>query len=357
MSTETAVVPTTPDAPPENAVPVKKVKEVVYKVDETKIVPLALALIKSNDQNPRESAAKLMEYGYGTFHAIEGAGKPALMDMAMSDDKKMRDEYVKLVNQFEVPLKDLAADIMVNKQIQPVWVRASKESKGHYDLVIGCRRVMACAYNHCAHGTPATVQAVVVELDDDGKAMYTSFSENRHRQDMSPMDEAKWFASMRQQGLKPAEIEKVTNVDHQTVRTRMDLLKLPQELQDKVHTGELGVAKAKKILEGKADAKDPVASRKGGRAPKPGATKNGSRDRAPNLAWFREVYQTDENIDEKVREWIAIQILQVPYLALKELKAAAAEAEAANSVKDKEGKNGQAAPAKGKKTGAKKKKK
>lgn len=327
----------TTEAAPAVAKPAKGTTAFKASEDHNRDIPIAEIL--SNQQNPRESAPQLLSLGYGLFAKQEGSDKAAVVPLALSSKNEDKAEYVKAIEKFEPSIAEMAADILVNGLIEPIRVRAMDTG---YDLVVGCRRVLAVLYNHCKTGsTPARIKAIVTDVDDT-KALYMSFSENAHRMDMSPIEQAKWFATMKNGGLKINEIADKTKIDHQVVRQRLELLKLSQEDQDKVHDGELGVVKALKIVKGKSDTKNPTAKTRGGKATSGGA--NGEeRRRVPTLAKFKEMYETREDLHEKVREWMALEILEVEYVSFKELakmkadqeKAEAAAKEKADKEKEK----------------------
>lgn len=310
----------------------KAVKEkTAFKPSEDRNVDIPIHEIVSNSQNPRESAPQLLAMGYGLFSKLEGSDKAAVVPLALSDKAEDKAEYVKAIDKFEQGIAEMAADILVNRLIEPIRVRPAD---GGYDLVVGCRRVLAVLYNHCKTGTtPPRIKAIVTDVNDT-QALYMSFSENAHRLEMSPIEQAKWFAQMKNGGLKIAEIADKTKIDHQVVRQRLELLKLPQEMQDKVHEGEMGVVKALKIVKGKADPKDPKNTSKGSKG---GKSSGGGeqRRRVPSLSEFQKMYEEREDLHEKVREFIAIEILEIEYATLKdiqkmkeELEKAAAKAEA-----------------------------
>jgi len=290
------------------------------KVSEDAIVEVMITEIASNSQNPRESAPNLIQMGFGVFNKLEGSDKPAVIPLGLSDKPEDKAEFCKLIEQFEDEkgsgIVSMANDLVLNKMIQPCRVRIVHNG---YDLIIGCRRVLASLYNHCKHGMPASIRAIITEKTDQD-ALYMSFSENAHRLQMNPMEQARWFGRLRNAGMSVKDIEGKTKVDHQVVRQRLDLLKLPQELQVAVEVGELGVVKALKIVKGKEDPKKPGGSGKG-------TNGDGSRRRVPSLKDFQTTYSDDAGIHEEVRKWIAKEILNVVYVTFKEIQKTKAAAE------------------------------
>ena len=82
------------------------------------------------------------------------------------------------------------------------------------------------------------ITAEVVEADGK-ESLLTSLSENM-REEPSPIDEAKSFRRLEKAfGMKAQEIADLTGKDDKVVRERLKLLKLPLDVQDKVHLGKL----------------------------------------------------------------------------------------------------------------------
>ena len=80
--------------------------------------------------------------------------------------------------------------------------------------------------------------------------LLSSLSENM-RVDPSPIDEAKSFKKLEKTfGMKVSEIAAVTGKDPKVVRERLKLLKLPLDVQEKVHLGKLAQHKALAQFEG-----------------------------------------------------------------------------------------------------------
>ncbi len=119
-------------------------------------------------------------------------------------------------------------------------------------------RTLAWLYNHAksAGKIPARITAEIVESEAKD-SLLSSLSENI-RAEPSPIDEAKSFRKLEKTfGMKAKEIAGVTGKDEKVVRERLKLLKLPMELQEKVHLGKLAQKKALAHLEGKDKAASP----------------------------------------------------------------------------------------------------
>jgi ParB/RepB/Spo0J family partition protein len=111
--------------------------------------------------------------------------------------------------------------------------------------------MLARLYIHAktAGKVPARLTAEIAE--QDGKeALYASISENI-REAPSPLDEARSYERLRKSfDMTPKEIGAAMGKSDKVIRLRLRLLKLPKELQEKVHLGKIGVERALKHLEG-----------------------------------------------------------------------------------------------------------
>src|SRR5262249_31559289 len=69
----------------------------------------------------------------------------------------------------------------------------------------------------------------------------------------SPIDEARSYERLRKSfGMSSGEIASAMGKSDKVIRLRLKLLKLPKELQEKVHLGKIGVERALKYLDGAA---------------------------------------------------------------------------------------------------------
>jgi ParB/RepB/Spo0J family partition protein len=212
-------------------------------------VELDIADIRSASENIRDAVPHLTKEGYGVFYGTD-KHKDSLVGLALSEDALQKKQYVQLIDDHEPKIVALADNMATMGLLEPIRVREA-ETKGK-DLIFGGRRTLAWLYNHAksAGKIPARITAEVVE--SEGKeSLLTSLSENI-RAEPSPIDEAKSFKKLEKTfGMKPSEIANVTGKDVKVVRERMKLLKLPMEMQEKVHLGKLAQKKALAYLDGK----------------------------------------------------------------------------------------------------------
>jgi ParB/RepB/Spo0J family partition protein len=277
--------------------------ELQMKKTERQYVELDLAAIVSASENIRDTVPWLSKAGYGIFQAINEQDV-GLVSMALSNDPQQQARYVSLIEDHEPSIKELADNMTTTGQLEPIRVRPTDE-KDEFDLVFGARRMLARLYIHAksAGKIPARLTAEIV--DHDGRdALYASISENI-RAEPSPLDDARSYERLRKMfSMSAKEIGDAMGKGVKVVRTRMKLLKLPKELQEKVHLRKVGVERALKHLDGKDDQTD-----------------KDDRRKAPSLRKIEEYYSSAaDDLPEDIRPFITEEVrklfafwLGVPY--------------------------------------------
>lgn len=144
-------------------------------------------------------------------------------------------------------IEALAATIEEEGQLQPVKVRKLDGDGGMYELIIGRRRKKAIELINAGKktGEEMKVKAVVSDKKlSDPSAFRQAAIENWHREGLSPMDMYMDIATVREnfkwQGSKGTKkVAEFFKVSPATVTQYETLGKLPEDVQTKVHTGEL----------------------------------------------------------------------------------------------------------------------
>lgn len=127
---------------------------------------LDLRLVKANTGQARRLGAvpNLNAAGHGLFESVAGhEGNQPLWPMLVGDEPELWRAAVRLIDECEPDIKELADTIAACTQLHSVGVVAldgADRSKG-YDVVYGMRRCIARAYNHARSGgeLPLTVRA------------------------------------------------------------------------------------------------------------------------------------------------------------------------------------------------------
>jgi ParB/RepB/Spo0J family partition protein len=259
------------------------------KKTDRQYVELDLASIGGAKENIRETTPRLTKQGYGVFQSEKQPH--SLVSLALSEDAQQQAEYVKLIEENEPAIKELADNMTTTGQLEPIRVRPTEE-KGKFDLVFGARRMLARLYIYAksAGKFPARLTAEIAE-QDDRDALYASISENI-RAEPSPIDDARNFDRLRKMfSMTPKEIGAAMGKGEKVVRTRLKLLKLPKELQEKVHLGKVGVERALKHFESKDAPKDTDCRK------------------APSLATIRQYYETStDDLPDEIRPFITEEV-------------------------------------------------
>lgn len=128
----------------------------------------------------------------------------------------------------ERELADLAASISEHGLLQPILVRQKPD--GRYEVVAGARRYRASRIAGRKY-----IAAIVVELSDT-EALELQVIENSQRVDVSAADEALAFSRLLELGYTSSKIARKIGRDARYVRRRLDLLRLPEWVRDRVGT-------------------------------------------------------------------------------------------------------------------------
>ncbi len=134
-------------------------------------------------------------------------------------------------------ITELAANIEKLGLLSPILVRPVGE---RFQLVHGHRRVGAYKHLNRKH-----IPGVVKELDDK-TALIIHGSENLQRQEFSPIETARYYAECRK-FFSVKEIAKQIEKSEAHVKYHLYLVNLPEDVQTKIHLGEISVGKARAL--------------------------------------------------------------------------------------------------------------
>jgi ParB family chromosome partitioning protein len=141
----------------------------------------------------------------------------------------------------EERLEELAQSIQQHGVIQPVVVRRDKLG---YQLVAGERRWRA-AQKAGLRKLPAIVRKV-----SDDRALDMALIENIQRQDLNPVEEAQAFHRLLEEfALTQEEVARRVGMKRVSITNSLRILKLPDEIQDRLRRGTLSAGHAK-VLSG-----------------------------------------------------------------------------------------------------------
>lgn len=133
--------------------------------------------------------------------------------------------------QHDSTIDDLAKSIAKQGLLSPITV--FRKPNGHFGLVAGQRRLLACK-----HLSLSGISAIVRETLSEVDATTISLVENVHRADMNPRDKASAFKSLYDSFGNFEAVSRETGVGAQTIRKYIQLLNLAPELQQRLAAGE-----------------------------------------------------------------------------------------------------------------------
>lgn len=133
-------------------------------------------------------------------------------------------------------LDELTRSIKQNGLIQPVTLR---KVGGRYEVVAGHRRTQACR-----RAGMVFVSAIVRELDDTATDTIR-VAENLYREDVNPVDEARYIRLMvDKHGATPEGLAEITGKSVQYLQSRYDLLDYPDYLVAAIEAEQVSLTAA-----------------------------------------------------------------------------------------------------------------
>ena len=172
-----------------------------------------------------------------TVQAGATDGRPLELDVNLID----RNPFQTRSNFDESKLNELAASINASGVVQPLVVRPAPN--GRYTLITGERRWLASK-----QVGKATVPVVVREVSDL-QTMEMTVVENLQRADLNPMEQARAYDRLsREFHLTQEQMAERTGKDRASVSNFLRLLRLPDDVQQRVESGELSFGHARALL-------------------------------------------------------------------------------------------------------------
>jgi ParB family transcriptional regulator, chromosome partitioning protein len=155
-------------------------------------------------------------------------------------DQIIPNKYQPRTNFDREQLQELSKSIQSNGVVQPVIVRRSGLQ---YQLIAGERRWRAAGLAGLK-----TIPAVVQEASEY-KTLELALVENIQRQDLNPIEEASAYSTLISDfDLTQEEIALRVGKDRSSVANYLRLLKLPDEIRQKIENGTLSMGHARAIL-------------------------------------------------------------------------------------------------------------
>ena len=136
-------------------------------------------------------------------------------------------------------ITELAENISEIGLLQPVLLRPVKD---RYEIVAGHRRFLACQ----RLGLPS-IDAVVKEMTNQEAAIIRA-SENLSRENLTPLEESNIFANLiTNHKMTMEQVAKKFGYKAGTIKRRLEILRMPPQLQDAVHKKRISVSVAEAL--------------------------------------------------------------------------------------------------------------
>lgn len=166
-----------------------------------------------------------------------GGGQPLEISVDLID----RNPFQTRTHFDETKLGELAASILATGVVQPLLVRSGKD--GRYTLITGERRLLASR-----QAGKRTVPAFIREVSDL-QTMEMTVVENLQRADLNPMEQARAYERLsREFHLTQEQMAEKTGKDRASVANFLRLLRLPDDVQQQVESGDLTFGHARALL-------------------------------------------------------------------------------------------------------------
>lgn len=170
-------------------------------------------------------------------NAEESTGKPLELSVDLID----RNPFQTRSNFDEAKLTELAASILATGVVQPLIVRAGEN--GRYTLITGERRLLASRQAHLK-----TVPVMIRDASDL-QIMEMTVVENLQRADLNPMEQARAYERLSKEfHLTQEQMAERTGKDRASVANFLRLLRLPDDVQQRVESGEISFGHARALL-------------------------------------------------------------------------------------------------------------
>lgn len=196
------------------------------------------ALIPDNYVKDSEREAPAAAASVSTAPAKENTASGFLMiplSQIVPNDDQPRKEFL------PEAIQELAASIKEKGILQPVVV--TRKGDGRYMLICGERRFRAAG-----HVGLTEIPAVVKDLAKDDFLEW-ALIENIQRQDLNAIEEAEAYRRLAEERmLSQEEIAKRVGKERSTVTNMIRLLRLPDEVQIYLSSGQLSAGHARAIL-------------------------------------------------------------------------------------------------------------
>lgn len=138
-------------------------------------------------------------------------------------------------------LAELAQSIREKGVLQPLLVRPADDGQ-HYEIVAGERRWRASRL------AGLTELPVIIRELSNTDALEIAIIENLQRESLSPVEEARAYQSLLDQGRRQEDVAQTVGKSRSTITNALRLLSLPAEILQALEQAEISTGHAKAIL-------------------------------------------------------------------------------------------------------------
>lgn len=143
-------------------------------------------------------------------------------------------------NYDEAKIAELKDSIKEKGVLQPLLVR---KKEGGYEVIAGERRLKA------ARALSLEEIPVIIKNVSDQEALVLALIENIQREELNAIEEAKAFSRLIDDfHFNQEQVAQAVGKDRSTISNIMRLLKLPEEIQDKVVSGDVSAGHARALV-------------------------------------------------------------------------------------------------------------
>ena len=176
-----------------------------------------------------------------TVPVITAVAEPTGKPLEIPLDQIERNPFQTRTRFDEVQLTELTQSIAASGVVQPIVVRPLSEGK--YQLITGERRWLASR-----KAGKATIPAIVRQASDE-QTLEMTIVENLQRADLNPMEQARAYQRLSHDfKMTQEQMATRTGKERASVANFLRLLRLPEQIQHKVESGDLSFGHARTLL-------------------------------------------------------------------------------------------------------------
>jgi ParB family chromosome partitioning protein len=180
-----------------------------------------------------------------TVPVITAVAEPTGKPLEIPLDQIERNPFQTRTRFDEAQLTELTQSIAASGVVQPIVVRPLSSPTGpiKYQLITGERRWLASR-----KAGKATIPAIVRQASDE-QTLEMTIVENLQRTDLNPMEQARAYQRLSQDfKMTQEQMATRTGKERASVANFLRLLRLPEQIQHKVESGDLSFGHARTLL-------------------------------------------------------------------------------------------------------------